>query len=130
MLTETRDPHSKFEGVPRGYPAKEQKIWLRGALERTVAGIFAIERERINQPTRGAQSVAQARQMAMYLAHVALGLSMRDAGEMFDRDRTTVSHAVRMIEDKRDCEDFDLAMTVLEELVRLLAVALESDGDE
>lgn len=130
MLTTPTEPRSRFEGVPRGHPVQERKVWLRGALERTVAGVFAIERERINQPTRGAQSVAQARQMAMYLAHVALGLSMRDAGKMFDRDRTTVSHAVRMIEDKRDCEDFDLAMTVLEELVRLLAVALETDADE
>jgi chromosomal replication initiation ATPase DnaA len=108
----------------------EQRDWLRGVLERTVAHAFDIERGRISQPTRGVQSVAQARQVAMYLAHVGLGLTMRDAGTLFDRDRTTVAHAVRMIEDRRDRKDFDRAMDVLQEVVIELSTANEEISDE
>ena len=106
------------------------KAWLRGALENTVAKVFEIERARIKQPTRGVATVAQARQVAMYLAHVGLGMTMRDVGLLFERDRTTVSHAVRMIEDKRDAEAFDQAMTVLEAVVRQLALCLEEGGHD
>ena len=110
--------------------SEETSAWLRGVLEHTVARVFEIERQRINQPTRGAATVAQARQVAMYLAHVGLGLTMRDVGILFDRDRTTVSHAVQMIENRRDGADFDRAMTILEDVVRQLAVCLEEAGDE
>ena len=45
---------------------------------------------------------AFARQAAMYLAHVKLGLSLSEVGAYFGRDRTTVSHACSRMEDFRD----------------------------
>jgi chromosomal replication initiation ATPase DnaA len=107
--------------------ADRRRDWLRGVLEHTVAGVFAIDRGLIQQPTRGVQSVAQARQVAMYLAHVGLGLSMRDTGNLFERDRTTVAHAVRMIEEKREHACFDHAMSVLEYVVRELAREIDDE---
>lgn len=100
------------------------------AIEHTVAGVFAVERSQLSQPTRGLQRVAQARQVAMYLAHVGLGYSMRDTGDLFDRDRTTVAHAVRMVEEKRECPAFDEAMGALEGIVRELVRAVEEHDDD
>jgi hypothetical protein len=49
----------------------------------------------------------------MYLAHVAFRLSLTEVGELFGRDRTTVAHACGVIEDLRDDEIIDRALTVL-----------------
>jgi hypothetical protein len=54
-----------------------------------------------------------ARQMAMYLAHVAFRLSFTQVGQLFGRDRTTVAHACGVIEDLRDDHILDRALTVL-----------------
>lgn len=60
------------------------------------------------------RQVAFARQVGMYLAHVGGGLPMTEVGRMFARDRTTVSHACAVIEDRRDDPTFDRALAVLE----------------
>jgi len=57
---------------------------------------------------------ARARQLAMYLAHVVLGLSLSEIGELFGRDRTTVSYACALIEDMRDDQNFDDEVSELE----------------
>lgn len=51
---------------------------------------------------RGRAPIASARQAAMYLAHVKLGLSLTSVGEYFRRDRTTVAYACARMEDSRD----------------------------
>jgi chromosomal replication initiation ATPase DnaA len=50
----------------------------------------------------------------MYLAHVAFGLSFTDIGRLFARDRTTVAHACRLIEDLRDDSVMDQAIAFIE----------------
>jgi chromosomal replication initiation ATPase DnaA len=50
----------------------------------------------------------------MYLAHVTFGLSFSEIGTLFDRDRTTVAHACRVIEDLRDDPAMDKALAILE----------------
>lgn len=59
-------------------------------------------------------NVAFARQLAMYLCHVAANMSLREISELFGRDRTTVSHACHAIEDRRDCPTFDKQIEFLE----------------
>lgn len=102
-------------------PRIEPRPGLRHALEDTVAQVFAVERERLSQPTRGEAPVARARQVAMYLAHVGYGLSLTEVGTLFGRDRTTVAHACRLVEDHREDCRFDRAMELLEGVVRVLA---------
>ena len=51
--------------------------------------------------TRRAPAVF-ARQAAMYLAHVKLGLCLSTVGGYFGRDRTTVAYACARMEDSRD----------------------------
>lgn len=60
---------------------------------------------------------ARARQVAMYLAHVAKGISLTSIGAAFGRDRTTVSYACRLIEDLRDDKQFDAELDRLEALL-------------
>jgi hypothetical protein len=57
--------------------------------------------------------ISLARQIAMYLAHVAFRLSYTEVGQLFGRDRTTVAHACAVIEDLRDDQTIDRALTVL-----------------
>ena len=68
--------------------------------------------------------MAFARQTAMYLAHVAFGLTLSQVGICFGRDRTTVRHACALIEDRRDRPDFELAMAALEIGLAQLAFGL------
>ncbi len=53
----------------------------------------------------------------MYLMHVTLGKSLKEVGECFGRDRTTVAYACAKIEDQRDDRAFDLYVTQLEEQI-------------
>ena len=65
-------------------------------------------------PRRGTRRVALCRQVAMYLCHVQLGISMTGTGRLFGRDRTTVAHACRLVEDLRDAEHMDQLIAELE----------------
>ncbi len=49
--------------------------------------------------TRRERKIARPRQLAMYLAKQLTALSLPDIGTQFDRDHTTIIHAVRTIED-------------------------------
>ena len=79
-----------------------------------VARDFGVAAEILAAPTRGAPRVALARQVAMYLLHVDYTLSCETIGRMFGRDRTTVSHACRVIEDSRDDIWLDCRLAALE----------------
>jgi chromosomal replication initiation ATPase DnaA len=93
---------------------------LRALLEETVARVFDVELDLIRLPTRGRAKVAIARQSAMYLAHVACGLSLTEAGELFGRDRTTAAHACQVVEERRENSDFDRALQLMENVTKVL----------
>lgn len=86
----------------------------RQVIERTVAQIFGVSGSELRRATRGRAHVARARQVGMYLAHVACGLTLTDVGRVFERDRTTVAHACGVIEDGRDDPTFDHVLELLE----------------
>ena len=67
---------------------------------------------------RRSARTAFARQAAMYLAHVAFGLSYTDVGRAFGRHRTTAAHACRLVEDRRTDPDLDTQLASLEHLLR------------
>ena len=71
------------------------------------AHVFGIPVETLDAPTRGQPTIALARQSAMYICHVNLELSFSEIGPLFGRDRTTVAHAMKVIEDRRDDDRFD-----------------------
>ncbi|URK88225.1 transposase [Rhizobium sp. RCAM05350] len=57
------------------------------------------------------------RQISMYVCHVVLQISLTDIGYSFGRDRTTVSHACNVVEDRRDDPAFDDFVASLERVV-------------
>jgi hypothetical protein len=78
------------------------------------AAAFAIPQGEVAAATRRTPYVAFARQSAMYLAHVVLGLTYTEIGRAFGRDRTTAAHACRLIEERRDDPAVDAVLSALE----------------
>lgn len=70
--------------------------------EAAVAACRRIPPRRLRAARRGRRPISQARQTAMYLAHVAFGMTLTRVGICFGRDRTTVRHACARLEDSRD----------------------------
>lgn len=82
------------------------------------AAFFDIPGRELRRPGRSADDITRVRQIAMYVAHVMLGLSMSDIGKAFARDRTTVMHACHLIEDMRDDIAVDAVVSRMERLVQ------------
>jgi chromosomal replication initiation ATPase DnaA len=72
----------------------------------------------IAAPARGSAEAAFARQVAMYLCHVAFERSLSRVAQAFARDRSTVAHACHLVEDRRDDPAFDALIAALEESAR------------
>lgn len=101
---------------------------IRQAVEYAVAAAFGVPVAGLRARTRSAARTAFARQTAMYVAHVALGLSYRDAGRMFGRDRTTAAYACRVVEERRDDPGVDAQVQSLEHVCSDLCVLLVASG--
>jgi chromosomal replication initiation ATPase DnaA len=97
--------------------------WL---MEAATAAAFAVPVDELRAPSRRAPAVAFARQSAMYLAHVVLGLRYSEIGRLFRRDRTTAAYACELIEDRRDDPAIDRVLHTLEGLCSELARGIRS----
>ena len=111
-------PAGALPYISRHFSSSDQ---LRHVIEATVGLVFAIDPDDIRRSSRGEASVAFARQVAMYLAHVACCLPLSEVGRLFRRDRTTVRHACAVVEDRRDDPRFDLTIGLLERVVTRVA---------
>jgi len=106
------------------------KIDIRVAVE-LVAATQGVSVDDILKPERSQAHIAFARQLAMYMTHVALGYSLTKTGKLFSRDRTTVSHACGRIEDRRDDVGFDCALNSLEAVLNFAAATqLQNEGPQ
>jgi len=103
--------------LPPPIDERARTVLARELILNTVTTVFGVESELILLRTRGKASAALARQVAMYLAHVGFELSLTAVGRMFERDRTTVAHACRRIEDAREQPEFDRAVGMMERSV-------------
>lgn len=91
----------------------------RAGLAKDIAAYaLSVERALLDDPKRGPSSAAFARQVAMYLMHTAYGFSLNRIAIAFRRDRSTVAHACRLIEDNRDDFAFDEWLEALENVLR------------
>ena len=87
-------------------------------IQKKVAEHFNISVKEM-QSSRRARTVARPRQIAMYLAKQLTSRSLPEIGRKFDRDHTTVMHAVRkveelILEDASLAENVDALRRVLE----------------
>ena len=84
---------------------------------------FEVSRTALMAKSRSRTEIAFARQVAMYLLHIVFGLTYKDTGDCFGRERTTVAYACSSVEDSRDDIDLDRKLdTLTESLERLWAV--------
>ncbi|WP_338020044.1 helix-turn-helix domain-containing protein [Pinisolibacter aquiterrae] len=83
-------------------------------LEALVARAFGVTVPDLRGVTRGHAPVAFARQVAMYVAHVWFRFSLSEVGRRFGRDRTTVAHACRVVEEERDDPHIDRVISAIE----------------
>lgn len=79
---------------------------------------FKVTIDEIVGDGRGSGEVAFARQVAMYLCHIAFEMSLARVAVAFGRDRSTVAHACHIIEDRREDAAFDGLLTALEAMLR------------
>ena len=101
-----------------------QQKWVGDvAHARLVTGLagyaLGVPDEEVRAATRSKREAAFARQVAMYLAHAGLGMSLGRVAFAFGRDRSTVAHACHVIEDRRDDPAFDAWMDALEDCARI-----------
>jgi chromosomal replication initiation ATPase DnaA len=68
--------------------------------------------------SRGSGPAAAARQLAIYLSHVLLERPQDVVAELFNRDRTTIAHAVQAIEDHRDRPGLEAEIARIEARLR------------
>ena len=84
--------------------------------------VHGVPVEELRKPTRGRPLVARARQIAIYLARIVFGMDRRTLAQQFRRDRSTVQHALEVIERLReDDAQFDSSLRWMEALLRRAA---------
>ena len=95
-----------------------------------VSEMVALASDRVPLRTDRRRTGCHVRQIAMYVCHVALRLSMTDIGLAFGRDRTTVAYNCGVVEDRRDDAAFDDFVATIERIVTsVFSPAGASDHD-
>lgn len=121
MLNRTiEDERSQqFEALPLARTAHAELV--KSVVEATVARVFGVPQHGFGLESRGPSEVAFARQVAMYLVHVAGGLTLTEVGLAFGRDRTTVGYGCFIVEDRRDDPRLDRALEMIEAILKRVA---------
>jgi chromosomal replication initiator protein len=86
-------------------------------IQQTVADYYRLTLKDLRS-TRRDRAIARARQMAMYLTKLMTPMALPDISKFFERDHTTVMHAVKTIEnlltrDKQLAQDKEVLMNQL-----------------
>jgi len=106
---------------PDGMPpraASRQSQNRAGVAQALVAHVYGVALDDVRAATRGRPRAALARQVAMYLSHVVLRMSVSEIARAFARDRSTTCHALHHIEDLRDDPALDRTLVYLESMLR------------
>lgn len=97
---------------------EERTVELCEAMIDVASALYNVSSKELREPGRSSIAVTRVRQIAMYVVHVVCGLSMREVGIGFGRDRTTVLHACHLVEDLRDDEEFDRVIGMTERIAQ------------
>ncbi|MBB4065757.1 helix-turn-helix domain-containing protein [Gellertiella hungarica] len=89
--------------------------------------LISVTGDRIRFRTDRRRAACHARQIAIYVCHVALRIPQVDVAHGFGRDRTTVRHACAVVEDRRDDPVYDDFVAAVERLA--VAVFEPAEGD-
>lgn len=114
-------PVSEKEVIASGYqPTTKRRdevaLEICECLIDIAAALFSVSSKELRKPGRTTLPVSRVRQIAMYVAHVVLCMTMSEVGAGFGRDRTTVLHACQVIEDLRDDPEFEHLVQMVEKV--------------
>jgi len=79
-----------------------------------VALEFGVPDIEVYSRTKGNSRSSFARQIAMYLTHIVYEINLSRVARTFNRDRSTASHACRVVEEARDDDLIDEKLSGLE----------------
>lgn len=96
----------------------------------TVAAGSNVEISKIISHERGEANITQARQIAMYLAHIRMRIPQTTVGSVFNRDRTTVGYACKVVEERRDDENVCLLLRNFECAIQAWKNSLQNSPEE
>ncbi len=100
-------PHEKIDQI------HAQLVIVAVALE------FGIPHNKVLTKTKGTSRIAFGRQVAMYLLNVVYDVNVTRVGRAFNRDRSTASHACRVIEEMREDRVLDRKIQTLETFLKM-----------
>lgn len=120
---QTREPSASQAAMRQPFLRQHESCRLAAML---AADAFQIPLLNVIAGTRGSIESAHARQAAMYLAHVALGIPLAAIGRFFGRDHSTIAHGCRRVEDRRDDSSFDV---LIAELALAARIAMHLDRE-
>jgi len=83
-----------------------------------VAIEFGVPGTKVLSPHKGSSSHSFARQVSMYLVHVVFQINLSRVARVFNRDRSTVTHACHIIEDCREDGVLDEKLSRLEAFLK------------
>ena len=87
------------------------------AVRQLVCEMVSIASHRLPLRTCRRRTGLHARQIAMYVCHVALCIPLGDIALAFGRDRSTVAYNCGVVEDRRDDAAFDDFVAAIERIV-------------
>lgn len=102
-----------FNSTKRATEPEERQICYLATI--LVSMINCVEIPLLLATTRSRAPIAKARQIAIYLSHTMGSVSYISLAKFYGRDRTTIAHACRVVEDWRDIPEFDLEMENFED---------------
>ena len=107
-------PNKVDLAAPGAYRLDDKTIPALVIVDELVARTYRMPRTALYADTRCRKTIAFARQVAMYLAHVSLSYPLKQIADHYGRDRTTVAYACRVVEDRREEEETELLLNSLE----------------
>lgn len=130
LLAEGRRPAGRIASLsPSGPSPTATPVPIRPvckAVGKMAVELIGVTGDRIRFRTDRRRAQCHARQIAMYVCHVALRIPQADVAHGFGRDRTTVRHACAAVEDRRDDVIYDDFVAAVERLA--IAVFEPAEG--
>ncbi|MVA63615.1 helix-turn-helix domain-containing protein [Agrobacterium vitis] len=110
-------------------PVKASSRLLCHSVARVTEEIFVVFQSPTLMHAGRRRQRCQIRQIAMYLCHVVLSLPQHEIARAFGYDRSTVSYACHVIEDRRENAALDQFLGVLERVVAVLSTVAKDGRD-
>lgn len=132
-LTTQTFPHAarrKPPKLPTVLAAQPSTIAVCHAVRLLTAEFLLVACEKVGFRTERRRMACHVRQIAMYVCHVTLQMTQTSIGAGFGLDRSTVSHACAVVEDRRDDKAFDEFVATMERITMLAFGGLGLAADE